>query len=171
MKINRELVEQHILSICPKIDRSDWKWVCPYCGMYMLPHQRFCLEHILTHYDVMQAKDKYGFYYKFEEQERMKHPLRKLVADTSKPYLVREKALIKILKCYFSRCVTVNGIENCPSFKDYIAMTLYNNGDNFFPCRELKEDDELWINMVNRYGTKPGLEPGASYTFKMCRNI
>lgn len=165
MTYTTNFIKQHIRSICPKIDNSKSIYTCPYCKYNMLPNQRLCSEHIYFHKNVMQAIDKYGFYYNEDESERMKHPLRRLVEDTTKSYLVREKALLGVLKSYFCRAIRYNGIDNCPSFEDYIAMTLYND-DWFFPCRNLKKDDPLWINMVTKYGTKPGLKHGCSYVFE-----
>ena len=133
---------------------------CSECGLSYSPLSQLDIEvHSEYHTRWLKARIKYGeFYNDYGDMERIKAENKQIVMDKSIPLSQREKAQIEVYKCLFSRSLIASNYDhNHILFNDYVAMML----DNPKLKKELGED--LYSDLVMKYGTKPGISHGKSY--------
>lgn len=143
---------------------------CPDCGFDYCPsYPEDVEEHNKEHFAWTKASEKFGtLYCNYPENEKLKAQGRNICRDLSLPLEKRCEAQIQVLRCLFSRSLQANNynLEHVP-FDKYIAMMLGNK------TYRKNLDDELYMRLVDTYGTSEGIESGSIYRipFKSSQTI
>lgn len=139
---------------------NDINSPCPDCGLtYDADYLEDVEYHKQQHTAWEKATKKFGkLYCNSIENERVKATNRKISHDTSLPLDKRINAQIEVLRCLFSRSLQSNGydLRHIP-FDSYASMMLGNK------TYRKNLDDDLFNALVNKYGSKPGIDYGSIY--------
>lgn len=132
---------------------------CCECGLSYLPdYEEDAREHNEKHAKREAAVRKFGFCWPGMVREEAKHFAYEVLNDDKKSLADKVEAAEDILKSYFSRSLEGSWFNlshvDCNTF---IAMLL--NQSQF----ENRFEKDIYIELVNKYGKKKGIEAGTYY--------
>ena len=139
-----------------------WLETCSGCGFTYDPlSKEECLEHNRRHLKWEQASKKFGRIYAEEiENERIKGENRLIRNDSKNPFDVRYEAELKVLRCLYSRSISVNDFRlDYPTFEEYVAMMMNS------PKYRKQIGEDIATKLIDNFGVKPGIGDGESYYY------
>ena len=135
---------------------------CPYCHLcgltYLKDDPKDNYEHQIYHEKWEKAVNKFGFCWPYSVRESIKHANMRIIEDASKSTKEHYKAVINILKSYFSRSLYGNDFDlNHPSFNEYVSLLL----NQIYWKENIPEN--AYKQLVFDYSTQEGFPEGTTY--------
>ncbi|MDP4177957.1 MAG: helix-turn-helix domain-containing protein [Bacillota bacterium] len=131
---------------------------CSKCGLSYCPlDEHEYLKHVKYHNSYEEALIKFGDLYGYQEGESIQKDLIKFLKDDSIQFNEKYDKAIQLIRYYFNRSVRNNSYDTRHvNFDEYIPMLL---NQDFF---KEKLQENIYIALVNKYGTKSGLKEGTA---------
>lgn len=137
---------------------------CDICGYeYVANCSSSEISHEKRHQKCLEAISKFGFWWSYEEREKLKAQARNRIYNEHLSIPGKVNAYEIVFKSHFSRSVESNRFNlSHPYLNEFIAMLLYQK-----QFRN-KIDEETYNALVSKYGVRPGIEEGTTYY--ICNN-
>lgn len=145
--------------LMPRDNSEDVIRTCPDCGItYDCSDKESMNSHKKEHLLWEKAYNKFGeLHCDYYINELIKAKNRNIRDNINNSLSVRCEAEMKVLRCLFSRSVQYNNynLNHC-IFDEYVAMMMYGK------CYRAQIGEEIYHEIVKKYGTMPGIEDGKS---------